>query len=279
MNFLKTSCPLCTTTTSISSFCSTKSKVFGIRDFLRCHTCYLTFLEPSQRLAPGDEKERYNLHVNHPSDVNYRKFLNKLVSPCAKRVLASRATPVLTPEAEKEHSNKSQPWGLDFGCGPGPTVSVMMKEQHGLDMVDWDLYFQPQPELPKEFPTRLIPLATHLGPGLHVLEDYQAQVLQVHYDYITSTEVIEHISQPAQVFKLFDKLLLPPLAPGSDSGGGLLALMTGVLRHDADFSDWHYHRDPTHICFYRPETWEWIAEEFNWALETPHRDVAFFTKQ
>ena len=67
-----------------------------------------------------------------------------------------------------------------------------------------------------------------------------------------------------------DRLLLP---------GGWLGVMTEMLPGGAErFAKWRYPRDPTHVCFYRPATMEWIAARYRWTLELPHRNVALFRK-
>ena len=60
--------------------------------------------------------------------------------------------------------------------------------------------------------------------------------------------------------------------------GGMLGVLTGVLEDDAAFPSWWYHRDPTHIAFYRADTLSWIAKRFDWTLERPSRDAALFYK-
>ena len=60
--------------------------------------------------------------------------------------------------------------------------------------------------------------------------------------------------------------------------GAVLGIMTGVLENDGSFADWWYRKDFTHICFYRPETLEWIARRFGWELSRPSRDLALFRK-
>lgn len=129
--------------------------------------------------------------------------------------------------------------GLDFGCGPGPALAAMLGEQgHAVTVYD-PLYF------PDE------------------------TALAVDYDFITCTEVVEHLHQPAREFALFQRLLRP---------GGLLGIMTCWLTDDRRFAGWHYRRDPTHVCFYRVETLEWIAAAFGWELTLPRKDVALFRK-
>jgi len=166
------------------------------------------------------EKARYAEHDNSPSDPEYRKFLDRLLQPlCA----------VLKPGAQ----------GLDYGCGPGPTASVMLRER-GFPTVDYDPYF--------------------FNDGTALLN---------RYDFIVMTEVLEHLRRPAEDLARLDGLLKP---------GGILGAMTGVLEDDASFAGWWYRKDPTHIAFYRPETLSWIAARFGWTLSRPSRDAALFLK-
>jgi len=190
------------------------------RDFLRCGACALTFVPASQHLSPEAERARYATHRNSPEDAGYRAFLDRLLAPLSARLPAGAR-------------------GLDYGSGPGPTASVMMRER-GFAMTDYDPFFAPnEPE-----------------PGAP-------------YDFLVCTEVAEHLRRPAEVFARLDALLAP---------GGTLGVLTGVLEDDAAFPSWWYHKDPTHIAFYRPETLAWVADRFGWTLERPSRDAALFSK-
>lgn len=202
--------------------CSGASRPFhrSDRDFLRCGTCALTFVPASQHLSPEAERARYATHRNSPEDAGYRAFLDRLLAPLAAR---------LPPGAR----------GLDFGSGPGPTASVMLRER-GFVMTDYDPFFAPD-----------------------------EASLSAPYDFLTCTEVVEHLRRPAEGFQKLDGLL---------GAGGLLGVMTGVLEDDAAFPSWWYHRDPTHVAFYRAETMSFIAGRFGWTLERPSRDVALFRK-
>lgn len=190
------------------------------RDFLRCGACALTFVPAGQHLPPDAERARYATHQNSPGDAGYRAFLDRLLAPLAARLPAGAR-------------------GLDFGSGPGPTASIMLRER-GFVMTDYDPYFAPD-----------------------------ADALSAPYDFLVCTEVVEHLRRPAEVFQRLDALLAP---------GGLLGVMTGVLEDDAAFPSWWYHKDPTHIAFYRAETLSFIARRFGWTLERPSRDVALFRK-
>jgi len=129
--------------------------------------------------------------------------------------------------------------GLDFGCGPGPALAAMLREA-GHTMAVYDPYFFPD-----------------------------EQVLAAQYDFITCTEVIEHLHRPAQVFRQLGTLLRP---------GGWLALMTRIQTDDARFAQWHYRRDPTHIVFYREATLRHVAARLGWDCEIRCPDVALWRK-
>lgn len=129
--------------------------------------------------------------------------------------------------------------GLDFGCGQGPALAAMMDEA-GFPTAIYDpIYF----------------------PETAPLED--------RHDFITCTEVVEHLHEPRPVFEQLDAML---------AGGGVLAVMTRWLTEDEAFAGWRYRRDATHVCFYRIETLEWIARHFGWSVTFPARNVSFFHK-
>lgn len=129
--------------------------------------------------------------------------------------------------------------GLDFGCGPGPALASML-EAEGMTVSLYDPFFYPTME-----------------------------ALELTYDFITCTEVVEHLYTPAEVFRNLDRMLRP---------GGWLAVMTCFQTDDDRFDNWHYRRDPTHVVFYREATFELLAARFGWRLEIPRKDVALFRK-
>ena len=79
-----------------------------LRDYLQCANCDLVFVPTEYHLSLAEEKERYDTHNNNPKDSRYRQFLSQLTTPLN----------LLIP-------NRS--FGLDFGCGPGPTLSLMLE--------------------------------------------------------------------------------------------------------------------------------------------------------
>jgi hypothetical protein len=129
--------------------------------------------------------------------------------------------------------------GLDFGCGPGPALANMLSEA-GHTMHLYDPFFFPD-----------------------------SAVLNQQFDFVTCTEVAEHFHQPHAEFTRLVALLKP---------GGLLALMTNFQTDDSRFADWHYRRDATHVTFYRQETFQIIAREFDLTCEIPCKNVVFLRK-
>jgi SAM-dependent methyltransferase len=98
--------------------------VVGGRDYWRCEACEATFLAPTQRPTPADERAEYLLHANDPQDAGYRRFLFRLAEPLLAR---------LAPACE----------GLDYGCGPGPALAAMLREA-GHDVALYDPFFAPE---------------------------------------------------------------------------------------------------------------------------------------
>jgi len=131
--------------------------------------------------------------------------------------------------------------GLDFGCGSGPTLSFML-EEHGCSVVNYDPFYFPEKNL-----------------------------LEMKYDFIASTETIEHFRSPRKEFLLLDRML--------KQQEGYLGLMTEILESDHQFNDWWYHGDPTHICFYQKATFDWIAAWRKWTVEYPDRNIVIFSRK
>lgn len=152
--------------------------------------------------------------------------------PGYRRFLSRLVTPMLARLAPGSS-------GLDFGCGPGPALARMMEES-GMQMSLYDPYFYPD-----------------------------TAALDKRYDFVTCTEVIEHLHHPAAVFRQLGRLIRP---------GGLLGVMTCFQTDDERFANWHYRRDPTHVVFYRQATLEWLAAAHGWHLDIPAKDIAIFSK-
>ncbi len=190
-----------------------------LRTYRRCNRCALVFVPPRYHLCPEDEKQQYDLHDNDPSDTGYRTFLGRLFEPLRAR---------LNPGAE----------GLDFGSGPGPTLSGMF-EQVGHPMALYDPFYANDPS-----------------------------VFDRTYDFITATEVVEHLYCPGdELDRLFDRL----------KPGGLLGIMTQCVP-ELGFDDWGYIRDDAHVCFFSNRTFEWLAKRWNASLTVVRNDVMVIQK-
>jgi len=61
--------------------------------------------------------------------------------------------------------------------------------------------------------------------------------------------------------------------------GGWLAVMTIFQTDDTAFAGWHYRRDPTHVVFYREETFTAIARHHDWRCEFPCDNVVLLQKK
>ncbi|MCC5854730.1 MAG: class I SAM-dependent methyltransferase [Idiomarina sp.] len=213
-------CPLCESTTT-KLWWTDERRNSSAREFLQCSNCELVFVARAFLLTPEDEQPYYALHENSPEDLGYRSFLNRALEPLVPRL-----------EAKAK--------GLDFGCGPGPTLSVMCQEL-GFECQNYDPFFANDPAL-----------------------------LDTTYDFITCTEVIEHVHWPRATFAQLQRCLRP---------GGWLSLMTQRPTTLEAFSRWGYSADPTHIRFYREHTLAWIAAEYNFDLQIVGPDVALLQKR
>jgi len=54
--------------------------------------------------------------------------------------------------------------------------------------------------------------------------------------------------------------------------------MTKLVRDVDAFSRWHYKNDPTHVCFFSVETWQWWARQMDAQLEILGADVILLQK-
>ena len=190
------------------------------RRYLECGRCGLIHMAASDRPDAATELARYQSHENTPEDEGYRRFLNRLVVPLVARL----------PRGVE---------GLDYGSGPGPTLSIMLEEQ-GFAMSIYDPLFNP---------------------------DFRA--LDCCYSFITCTEVAEHFFHPGAEFERLIRLIRP---------GGWLAVMTELFRGQS-LQNWRYARDETHVAFYRARTMRWIADWLDLSVSFPVKDVVIFQKR
>lgn len=133
-------------------------------------------------------------------------------------------------------------FGLDFGSGPGPTLHLMFEEQ-GHTMKIYDPFYADDPSVFKDT-----------------------------YDFITTTEVVEHLHRPGEEFERLWSCLRT---------GGYLGIMTGMEGTGSmeAFADWHYRLDDTHVAFYSRKTFRWLATHWNAHVTFHEHDVTIFRKQ
>jgi len=207
-------CPLCHSLDTQHYFADKR------REYLQCQQCELVFVHPDQRLDAQAEKAHYDLHENNPTDEGYRRFLSRVADPILARI------------APTSH-------GIDFGCGPGPTLSLMLQEQ-GHTMSLYDIYYHPD-----------------------------KSVLEQSYDFMTATEVIEHLYDPNTVWQQWLNLVKP---------GGWIGLMTKMVIDVEAFACWHYKNDQTHVIFFSQKTFQYLAERDQLELEFIGNDVILLRK-
>ena len=207
-------CPLCDSSSLLDYHRDAR------RPYNQCRACQLVFVAVPFHLSAAEEKAQYDLHQNNPHDAGYRRFLNRLAEP----VLAML----------KPHSQ-----GLDFGCGPGPCLSLMLAER-GHSVALYDLYYANHPQL-----------------------------LEQQYDFITATEVVEHLANPGAELQRLWQCLKP---------GGLLGLMTKLVANPERFANWHYKTDPTHISFFSRATFEHLGKGWGSAPQFVGTDAIIFRK-
>ncbi|MDM8520076.1 class I SAM-dependent methyltransferase [Anaerolineales bacterium HSG6] len=190
------------------------------RVYRQCLCCKLVFVPPAYHLSAQAEKAEYDLHQNSPHDMGYRRFLSRLFEPMQARLPAASV-------------------GLDFGSGPGPTLSEMFKEA-GHTMQIYDIYYAKN----------------------HSVWEHS-------YDFITSSEVVEHLHRPHEELQRLWTCLKP---------NGFLGIMTKLVIDQTAFASWHYKNDLTHVCFFSRPTFNWIGVQWGCEPEFVADDVTIFRK-
>lgn len=188
------------------------------REYFRCSVCSFVFVPSQYHLTESEEKLRYDTHNNDPQDSHYREFLSQLTLPLEELI-------------------PGQSIGLDFGSGPGPTLSLMLEEK-GYQVDLYDKYYAKD-----------------------------ESVFNTEFDFITLTEVIEHLSDPIFELERLTSILKP---------GGCIAIMTQTMKQEIDFSKWYYKNDPSHIGFYNQESFIFLANHLELEVNFHSDRVIFF---
>ena len=214
MQVIEKICPLCGSE-NIYPYATDKK-----REYLQCGGCDLVFVPRIFHLSSQQANDEYDLHQNKPEDQGYRNFLNRLCGPMIM---------YLNPCSR----------GLDFGSGPGPTLSLMFEEA-GHEVELYDIFY---------------------APSRHVFSKQ--------YDFVSASEVVEHLLQPGLELKRLWDCLKP---------GGVLGVMTKRVENKESFKKWHYKNDLTHICFFSDTTVDWLVENLGAEMVFKGKDVFILRK-
>ena len=207
-------CPLCNYNLTESFYRD------SYREYLKCSNCDFVFVPKIYHLSENGERARYDSHNNNPEDDRYRNFLSQLLSPLQERIPKNAS-------------------GLDFGSGPGPTLSLMLEEcGYSVDLYD----------------------------KFYAKNDI---VFEKQYDFITASEVVEHLRQP---FVELSRLM------GLLKSNGVLAIMTQILTPQKDFEQWYYKNDPSHIGFFSEKALNCLAQKWQAELYVISERVVMFKK-
>lgn len=117
--------------------------------------------------------------------------------------------------------------GLDFGSGPGPILDELFKKE-GFEVLNYDPYFE-----------------------------NDKSRLETSYDFITCTEVFEHLYRPSLEMDVLTNLIKPQ---------GFLVLMSEFRTHLDHFSNWGYRMDNTHVCFLNDVSLQFLCNQWGFDL-------------
>lgn len=188
------------------SLCNSNTNLFfnsNKKEYYKCPNCFGICMNPAHFVSESQEIKRYQTHNNDVNDIGYQNF----VSPIVNSVI-------------KDFKSKNN--GLDFGCGTGPVITKLLREQN-YEIATYDPFF-----------------------------DNNLVALKTTYNFIVCCEVIEHFHHPLKEFKLLKSLL---------KQSGKLYCMTDLYEETINFEKWYYKNDETHVFFYSKNTFEWIKNE------------------
>ncbi|MEA1891192.1 MAG: class I SAM-dependent methyltransferase [Campylobacterota bacterium] len=193
------------------------------RNYHKCLTCEYIFLDKSFHLEEEMQKQHYDNHDNNLESLGYVKMFEELIEE------------FVTPYASTIET------ALDFGCGEGEVLSIILRKI-GIKSDSYDLFY---------FPKKV----------------YEGKK----YDLIASTEVFEHLSDVDAVMKILLEYL---------NDNAYLLLMTSFHPNDDDkFFRWYYIKDMTHVGFFTLETFEYIATKYNLKIvKTNHKNTILLQK-
>ncbi len=127
--------------------------------------------------------------------------------------------------------------GLDFGSGPGPCLNILL-EAKGHDVSLYDIFYA-----------------------------NDSSRLEQSYDFITATEVVEHLYEPGKVLDALWGCIRP---------GGIFAIMTQPIPEE--FGAWWYIKDNTHVSFFHEDTMHFLMKKWG-ATELYHEKAVWIMRK
>lgn len=195
-----------------------------VKNYFQCSHCEFVQLSEDEMVSFEAERLRYEHHENQDSP-GYRSFFQALL----KQVQVNLAESI-------DFAEKSSFKGLDYGCGP-------FKGEHPF----------------------LVGLLREIGYSMDYFDPYfYAVEPSGAYDFIVSTEVIEHIQDPFTFLNKMKGLLKPQ---------GWIFLMTSPFVGRNAFESWSYRRDETHISFYNEKNMKLLAKRCGLKLKSHHNNL------
>lgn len=230
-------CPLCQSL-NVHEYCSgTHWPLSGA--FYFCQTCSVIFKHPDLALSAHEEKARYDLHTNSTEDLQYLNYLKHSWTRFMDRVQDMDMAAGIKTGAQTQVEDQAQAHSeaeihttsmlniLDYGCGPVKALEHILQDAP-FNTLSWDKYYHSTPLELESF------------------------------DIIFCHEVVEHFTQAQSDFEE----LLARTHPGS-----LLFIRTELYPDSLDeFKAWYYKNDPTHVIFYHPQSFKYLAQRYNLKL-------------
>jgi hypothetical protein len=312
-------------------------------------SCCCVFLHPEAIISPTDERARYATHENNPDDPRYVAYLGKFLNAVRPWLRAAGggaaadaagAAPPVTTSGGGETAGAVAPAaaaaaatavasdaaaaacgagavGLDYGCGPGPTLSGLIQRAVGARMFLYDVYFVPRVVAHDDFAgalaaaaaagTAVAGAAGRSAPGAGTAVAAAAAAAAGGGSAASSAPAAHAIAAAAAATAaaaaaadhaavappaLFDFVVSTETVEhftnpwpcwldmwSRVAPGGVLAVQTGFLPPLEKFKDWWYARDVTHVCFYSEAVMSAVARRLAAdSVHFPGENCAVFVK-
>lgn len=194
-------CPLCRKNEFFNNQFRVKNKLYGL-----CKYCGLIQLNKEYLINNYEEKNRYKLHNNSITNEKYTNYLKNIIHTIIKPYL------------------KKDDYILDFGSGPEPVLSELLKKDGYRNVYVYDKYFSDN-----------------------------KSAFNRNYNAITAIEVIEHVININDIISNLCRRL---------KKDGYLIIKTNFY-NNTDFVNWWYVQDITHVTFLSHKTLKYLADFYN----------------